>query len=218
MSRAITAVRLSTRAVALLGGLLVLAGCGFTPLHGQHYRDTLSVDLSSVRVGVTGSAVTVTGSSIIPRRYIELLKSEIEDSSNPQGLASEKLFALTITFFESDVALFVNPDGTASRGDLVYTSSYGVTRLSDGKPVASGSIRRVSSYNSSPTADFASYVSIEDARKRGIRELAEDYKLRLATLLPVLNNPKASAIEPPPSEKLPVLQPVYDYETLRPRN
>lgn len=196
---------------------LTLAACGFQPLHGQAYREAQSVDLSALDVHVAGTAVASSNvaTTTIPRRYGELLKAEIEDGSNPRGLSGAKRFTLDVNFTESDIALFVNPDGTASRGDLNYASTYSITRISDGKLVASGTLNRVSSYNSSPTADFASYVSIEDARKRGILELAQDYKLRLATLLPTLNRPDASAIEPKPEAPAPELQPVHSYETIR---
>ncbi len=199
---------------------LLVSACGFEPLHADAQRQGRSVDLANIQITVSANAAAVGNrrSSIIPRRYLELLKVEIEDNVNPHAQRGEKRFALDVSFSENDIALFVNPDGTASRGDLNYTSSYAIKRLSDGVVVASGSLVRVSSYNSSPTADFASYVSIEDARKRGILELAQDYKLRLATLLPTLNDPKANAIEPKPVAPAPALQPVRNYETLRQGN
>ncbi|MBX9726777.1 MAG: hypothetical protein K2X09_05890 [Rickettsiales bacterium] len=198
--------------------VLFLSACGFQPLHGQAYRETLTVDLSSVGVNVVGSSIAATSRSVLPRRYAQLLKAQIEDKANPRNVPSEKRYMLDVSFTENDLALFVNPDGTASRGDLNYASNYSLKRLSDGKIVASGSILRISSYNSSPTADFASYVSIEDARKRGINELAEDYTLRLATLLPTLNMPDGTAIAPVPQAPIPELQPVRIYETIRSGN
>lgn len=215
---------LLTPSAARLGGayavvlsLLMLASCGFQPLHGQQYRSTLNVDLASVRVEVEGANVTPTATTtIVPRRYGELLRAEITDQVNPTAERAEKLFKLTISYRESQEPQFVNPDGTASRGDLVYNTTYVLTRLSDQKQVASGSIQRISSYNTSPTADYASYVSIQDARKRAMIELAQDYKLRLANLLPTLNNPEAQALAPTPDAKLPELRPVPGYETKRP--
>jgi hypothetical protein len=142
------------RRVALIASMVALASCGFEPLHSKAYRDTLTVDLSAIEVNVASSAaVTATArSSRIPRRYSELLKAEIEDNVNPRASTTEKRFILDLSFTENDVALFVNPDGTASRGDLYYGSNYSIKRLRDGVVVASGSITRVSSYNSSPTA------------------------------------------------------------------
>lgn len=200
--------------------MLCMAACGFQPLQGQAYRSSLTADLSSIAVSVSGSSLNNgnTNAVTIPRRYGELLKAEIEDSVNPKAAQSTKQFDLTISFTESDISLFVNPDGTASRGNLDYLTSYSLRRIVDGKVVASGSIRRVSSYNSSPTADFASYISIEDARKRAMQELAQDYKLRLAALLPTLNDSKASIIETKPEAPKLELQPLQRYEVIPPRN
>jgi hypothetical protein len=206
--------------------MLALAGCGFSPQQGKAYRESLAVDLSDFSVSVVGtttttSATTSTSStSSISRRYSELLKAQIEDAATlgrSTAIAQPKRYSLAITYTALDIALFVNPDGTASRGDLLYTSNYTLTRLSDASVVASGNLSRTSSYNTSPTADYASYVSLEDARKRGVLELAEDYRLRLATLLPTLNTPNATALEAKPSAPLPVLQPVRQYETNSPR-
>jgi len=199
--------------------MLFLSACGFSPLHSEAYRAQQTVDLSSIRVLAVGSATenVYSVANNMDRRYSELLTAEIESQVNPTSIAAEKLFTLAITFNEVDAASFVKPDGTASRGDLNYTSNYTITRLRDSKAVASGTIARVSTYNTSPSADYASYVSIEDARKRGILELAQDYKLRLAALLPKLNDPDAATIKAPEPEMTPILKPMRDYETLRTR-
>lgn len=186
--------------------LLLLGACGFQPMHSQSYREQLSVDLSALIIEVEGSRTDSQHVSNVGRRYSELLEAEITDQVNPGGVRSAKQFKLAISYNEQQVGLFVNPDGTASRGDIIYTSNYTITRLSDQMTVASGSLNRTSSYSTSPTADYASYVSIEDARKRGILELAQDYKLRLAALVPTLNNPTRIAVEKP-QENIPILQP-----------
>ncbi len=191
---------------------LLLSACGFHALHGQAYREKLTVDLSAIAITVAGNATSISNSlsssssSTVPRRYGELLKAEIQDRVNPANDASEKLFTLAITYSETDVSLFVRPDGTASRGNMVYNSTYTITRNADQKKVAGGSLSSTSSYNTSQTADYATYVSIEDARKRAVLDLAETYKLRLATLLPTLNNSEGLAVESTP-DNIPVLQP-----------
>lgn len=197
--------------------ILFLSACGFQPLHGREYRQSLTVDLTMLTVDVKGSDITPNATSTLPRRYSELLKAEILDQVNPMGDQGEKLYRLNIVYTELEQSLFVNPDGTASRGDLMYNSSYTLTRIHDSKVVASGNIQRTSSYNTAPTADYASYVSIEDARKRGVTELAQDYKLRLASLLPTLNSPTATAVEKP-KETAPELQPMRTHEDLFQRN
>ena len=108
---------------------------------------------------------------------------------------AEKLFLLNITLAEGEAGVFINPDGTSGRGDYQLNSAYTLTSKHDGKLVDSGQLSRVSSFNNAQTADFSTFISREDARKRGIVELARDYQLRLANLVPKLNNPHAQAGE-----------------------
>ncbi len=203
----------------------LLAACGFKPQYASDASSAgATVDLSAVAVSVSGATATVNAASTITGRSTEMLKAEIEDQINPRREKGQKQFLLAIAFTEQDSALFVNPDGTSSRGDLIYASNYNVTRIADGKAMASGNIQRSSSYSASPKADYASYVSVEDARKKGILALAQDYKLRLAVLLPTLNHPEgvsgaAAPSAPPVAPRLPALplQSAPVYETLPPR-
>jgi hypothetical protein len=159
----------------ILSLIFVVTACGFQPLHSREFRARQDADLTSIRIETNNT------------RLGQLLKAEIEDGVNPDYANAEKLYTLTIALNESEIYLFVNPDGTSSRGDIQYNSQYTLTRSLDGKVVQRGDIIRVSSYNISEQADYASYVSEEDARKRGIVELAQDYKLRLSNLLVTLN-------------------------------
>ena len=166
------------RALALLA-LLALAACGFKPVHGRQYQAEQDSNLASVVVEVDNS------------RLGQLLKAEINSGVNPDYERREKLYRLDITLNEFDNYLFINPDGTAGRGDVQFVSSYRLTRLLDGAVLKTGRLNRTSSYNISETADYATYVSQEDARKRGVVELGQDYKLRLSNLMAGLNSGSA---------------------------
>lgn len=157
--------------MVLLSLCLLVAACGFRPLHGQSYRAEQVNTLSSVTVTVDHT------------RRGQLLEAEIGDATNPDAKHSPKLYHLAIALTESEIGLFINPDGTSSRSDILMNTKYTLTRLSDNKVMDSGAIQRISSYNTSEQADYASYVSVEDAKKRGIIELAQDYKLRMANVL-----------------------------------
>ena len=152
----------------------------------------MAVNLTNVRIETDRS------------RLGQLLKAEIEDQANPDSDPVEKLYVLHIASPERDVALFINPDGTSSRGDLVYATSYTLTRVADGKLITQGNIQRISSYNSSVSADYASFVSQADARKRAVLELAQDYKLRLANVMTALNTTKPEDLLPDPNAPKPV--------------
>jgi hypothetical protein len=202
--------------------MLLLGACGFQPLHSRAYEASQPVNLSMLQIEVSGTEAQLDvtrGDTGVPRRYSELLKAEISESPRvlPTGQATS--FKLSISFTEQQAAQFVNPDGTASRGTLNYVSRYEITRLGDKKAIARGDLTRMSSYNTAPNADYTSYISLEDARKRGILELAQAYKLRLAQLMPVLANPDAAEmLQKTDDVALPALQPAPSYETLRSRN
>lgn len=173
---------------------LLTSACGFHPVYSKDYQQSLAVNLSQVAI--------VTDSS----RVGQLLKAEISDQVNPSRAYDPVQYRMHIRLTELDIPLFINRDGTSGRGDLRYSSVYDLTRLADGKLVAHGTIERVASYNSSQNADYASFVSLEDARIRAVTELAQDYKLRLANLLPTLNDPAAVEVKRP-SEAPPSLIP-----------
>ena len=172
--------------ILTLAAMLAVAGCGFTPVHGQSMRTANAIHLAAVTIEVDNT------------RRGQFLKAEIQDQTNPATQHVPKQYILKISYRETKTPLFINPDGTSSRGDLQYQSDYTLTRIADGVVVGRGSIQRVSSYNTSQNADYASFVSEEDARQRGIVELAQDYKLRLMNLLPTINDPKAGEVPEAP--------------------
>jgi hypothetical protein len=197
--------QLAVRSYWLLAvGCWLLSACGFEPIHGQHFRSQLENDLSTVIIEAGNG------------RFEQLLATEIEEGVNPRALASRKLFRLNIGLEETTIPLFINPDGTSGRGDIIYTSRYTLTSLTDGSTLHSGELTRVSSFNASQNADYASHVSTEDARKRAILELAEAYRLRLADVLPQLNGRAAPVIAAPPVKTNPLLNQRNPYETIRP--
>lgn len=199
-------MREASRILEFLTLAFALSACGFQPMHGTQMREASRIHLATVEVKTDTS------------RYGQLLKAEIEDQVNPNGAHTEKLYRMEIGFSTADTALFTNPDGTSSRGDLLFNSSYTLIRIADKKTITTGTVMRTSSYNASQTADYASYVSREDAYRRGIAELAQDYKLRIANLVSTLNNPAATPpgirTTPPPVSI--IRSPQYDRETRLP--
>lgn len=156
-------------------GLLV-AGCGFRPVYGKQYQSERNA-IASAQL----AEIEVTGDT---SRLNQLFQEELRDRLNPEHVAIEKRYRLHVAINEMNIPLFVAPDGTYGRGNLQYTLSYGLTRNEDGKQVDNGQLKRVSSYAASETnAIYASYVAQDDARKRGVIELANDLAMRLGNRL-----------------------------------
>lgn len=168
--------------VILLAGLL--SACGFQPLYGS--KEGFKERLASVYIDP------------IPERMGQVLKTKLEDKLNPRGLSENPDYRLIVTLTSTASAMGVGRDGTISRYNVNLTSSYQLLNAHDNSLVTSGDLRHTSSYNNVSNAYFSTFVSEQDAIKRGVAELAELYRQRLAAYLahpttkPIVKDPKAS--------------------------
>jgi hypothetical protein len=163
------------RIVFLCLALLSLSSCGFEPVHGKKsatktVASTGGLDLSAVAIHVDRS------------RLGQLLEAEISDRIHPSLTSTSKRYDLVIQLTESESARFIRQDGTAARGDFIYNSVYSLTDTHTNQVIDRGSIKRISSYNIADSADYATYVTLEDARERGVIAVAHAYALRLANV------------------------------------
>ena len=153
---------------------LALAGCGFEPVYQQRGEQQLDVidALALIRVQTPLS------------RDGDQLKAELEDlfyqSQRPK---QSPRYALNVTLETQERPFIIDPDGISSRFDLVVTSLYRLTRLSDETTLDSGHVRRYVSYNVAKENDYATYISQKDAKRRAIRALAEEYQQQIAALI-----------------------------------
>ena len=155
--------------------LLVLSACGFRPVYGTQYQQERAVGSASL-----AQIKVVSDNS----RAGQLLKAEIEDRLNPQNIPAEKRYTLRLGVAEYNIPLFVAPDGTFGRGNIQYSVDYVLTRDADGATINQGGLSRVSSYAASETnAIYASYVAQQDAKKRGVIEMASDVAMRMGNAL-----------------------------------
>ncbi len=187
-----------TLAWCLLISVLCLpaAGCGFKPLYSKSANDGAAKTLLA---GISIDEVASTD-----RRMGQQLKAELEDRLNPGGaVPPHPAFRLKLGLTQSVSAIGVAPDGTISRYNIYLNSSFTLYRNSDGKQITSGAVSDVGSYNNVSNAYFSTYVSQEDAVKRGIIELAELYRGRLAAYLsqnggnPPVQAAPATTVVPP---------------------
>lgn len=176
----------------LLSVLLLVSACGFRPVYGKHYqeeRGQVTAQLAEIQVMTDTS------------RLSQLFKAELEDRLNPEHHTGAKRYQLHVGITEQNIPLFVAQDGTYGRGNLRYTLKYTLVRTQDHQSVDRGSLVRVSSYAASETnAIYASYVAQEDAKRRGMVELANDLAMRIGNRLNDGFHAPATqdAPEPPP--------------------
>lgn len=164
-----------SRFMLILFGVSLLASCGFKPMYGATSK--------GAEPAIAGVAVEI---GAVDRRMGQQFKANLEDKLNPSGAVPDKpMYRLVVDLKSGAAAIGVARDGTVSRYNVYMDSKYAFYRHGEEKPVTSGNLRHVSSYNNLTNQYFSTYVAEQDAIKRGITELAELYRQRLSSYLAV---------------------------------
>lgn len=159
------------RAALLALLLLTLSACGFQPLYGK-------VDDRDIEVGTYLASIKVDG---IPGLSGQQLQMALEDRLNPNAKPSlyGKAFRLSVSLKVRRNPVIVEQDGSIPRYNLNLASSYRLIDENSQEVLDTGVARRVVSFNQADEK-FAAYVAEKDALERGLSEMAEDYRMRLA--------------------------------------
>lgn len=162
-----SAAPLQTLVLALV--LLILPACGFEPLYGRSGEDRRSTvdDLATVRVVP------------LKDRAGQQLHNLLLTRLNPKGQPTAPAYLLNIDLTRTTREVGIRKDETATRANLVLTASYALKPVDRDTVVLRGELRSFNSYNILES-QFPSYVSENDALKRGLRELSDDLRIRLA--------------------------------------
>lgn len=186
--RILFAMLVRTRRIWLPGlMLLALAACGFQPLYGQRSVSGASVsqEFSTIRIAP------------IAERTGQMLYNELRDRLNPRGKPANPRYILRIDLVETSETLAYRGDETATRANLHLRALYDLRRtVSDStnpegadEVITQGEARITTSYDILQS-QYATLVSIQDARARSVRALSDDIQARLATAL----SPESAAL------------------------
>ncbi|NNE85602.1 MAG: hypothetical protein HKN28_16685 [Alphaproteobacteria bacterium] len=151
--------------------MALLAGCGFTPLHGQQQAGANAT-----------SALRQVSVSPIAERVGQLLRIELTNQLTPNGQPRSPAYVLDVSLTESKRDLAVRKDATATRANLIITASFKLQDVQAEKILLDGKVRSVNSYNILD-ADFATLSAESDARRRAARDLATEIRSRLGVFL-----------------------------------
>ena len=154
------------RATALAACLAILGGCGFQPLYGQRDRGSVAAELAAIKI------------KLIENRVGQQLHNFLLDRLNPKGKPATAIYDLIIDLEESKEDLAIRKDETATRANLTLRAEYELQRAATGEILVKGFSRSVTSFNI-VESDFATLSAESDARKRALREISEDIKIRL---------------------------------------
>lgn len=158
---------MSSRGI-ILAALLVLAGCGFQPLHGKRARP-----------GSTASDLAYVSVAAIPERRGQLLRNSLIELLNGARLRVRPVYRLDVDLKEKREGLAVDRDDSITRFNLAMTAKFRLTDTRTGALVLKGHSRTIAAYNA-VKSDFANLMAERNARKRGAEFLAQDIKTRLA--------------------------------------
>ncbi len=157
------------RSSFLLIALFLVAACGFRPVHAP---------VSSSQNAVLQYIMV----DNIPTRSGQILKIELEDLLHPDGQYPQPRYRLAVNFSEEKQPIVIESNARVSRYNLILKADYTLIDLTSGATVHQGSVKRLSSYNSS-LSDFSTYVAEGDALNRGVKQLAHDVANRLIAFL-----------------------------------
>lgn len=149
--------------------LCALTACGFQPLYQQ----------SSLRSPAATAPTPEILVANIPDRPGQQLHTLLIDGLNPHGIEGTADYVLEVTLEEEVEETALQKDETATRANVTLRALFTLRELDTGEPLLSGASLSTTSYNilDSP---FATDVGEQNARERGLRELASDIQTRLA--------------------------------------
>lgn len=161
------------RSVLAASGLLLsavaLSACGLRPLYGRNFGGGSTLgELQTVRILPIGD------------RPGQELHNALRNEINPRGQPIDPRYTLQVVLTISKQEIGVQKDDTATRANLILSANYTLVRLGDKVQMTSGIAKSIVSYNI-VTSEFGTYAAEENARQRGIDQLAQQLRLRLSS-------------------------------------
>ncbi len=155
--------------LALAAGAVVLAGCGFQPLHSR--VGGAGIDrLGSIEIGP------------IPDRSGQVLYNLLRDRLNPGGAPRRPVYTLNVGLTERQQSLGVRVDESATRANLTIRAVYSLRHRGDEKVLLRGDVNSTSSFNILKS-NFATLSAENDARTRSLREISDEIRIRVSIFL-----------------------------------
>jgi LPS-assembly lipoprotein len=149
-------------ALALLGCLAPLGGCGFTPLYAQ---PGVGADLSHIQV-------------VAPEGRIGFLVRQDLDDALGHDQGAPPAYRLEMQLTQSRAAHGLNVENVAQRYELDMSVNYTLTDLATGKVATTGSVWSAVSYDSA-AQPYAGIAARQDTQDRQAEDVANKIQLQL---------------------------------------
>jgi LPS-assembly lipoprotein len=157
----------SRRDILCFAAASALSACGFEPLHATRSGDRdLSRELASIRIAP------------IANRSGQTLRNQLLDRLTPLGQPQAARYTLNISLVEPRQTLSLRRDDVISRSSYSATAAYELIDNS-GKRVSSGASSFTTDYEIT-SSEYATLISLQDARDRVLELVSEDIRGQLA--------------------------------------
>lgn len=107
------------------------------------------------------------------------LHNFLRDNLNPKGQPLDPAYRLQVELAQRVEQLAFRQDETATRANIILNSSFVLRDAEDGRVLYSGRVSAINGYNILDDP-YPTDIAAQAALRRGLRELAQDIKLRLA--------------------------------------
>ncbi|HYD19449.1 MAG TPA: LPS assembly lipoprotein LptE [Patescibacteria group bacterium] len=151
----------SSRVVILLA--LLVAGCGFKPMYGEHAGRFDAADARESGIEVAN----------IPDRDGQYLRNQLIDRLNLKGRPGNAPYLLTVSPLRTELTnLGIRKDATATRAMLQTSATMTLTERATGQVVLTRDVKAVGGYNQLDN-QFATLVSKSSVLSHMLEEMAD---------------------------------------------
>lgn len=157
----------SIRNFSVFFALLMLAGCGFSPIYGSFGNNAgVSAELNNVMI------------ANIPNRDGQMLRNHLIDRMYHNGRPSSPTSTLEINLRSNEISLGLQKDATTSRQEYNLTATY-VLKDKNSRELTRGTARSIVSYNKLDP-QYGTLASRHNASERAVKEVSEQIINRIS--------------------------------------
>ena len=147
---------------AILLALLLVAGCGFSPLYGERGHGPIADELGTVAVAPIDHELGV------------VMRNRVRDNLARHDASEIVRYILVIQLSSDNIPSITERDSQIRRFDYALTATYQLKAKSDGAVLHRDSFRIVSSYNIIDSANLASLIAEQSAGRQAAKEISRE--------------------------------------------
>ena len=153
---------------------LAISACGFQPLYSSKGSENIIADFSDIQIAP------------IKDRIGQMLSNELKHLLNPLREPVNPKYRLIAILSESTYSLAVKKTALATRANLTVSSTHKLVDTQSRVTITSGTNSITVSYNIY-SSHYATLSAEKDAKKRAVKELAQDIRLQMGAFFKAQN-------------------------------